>query len=290
MAKKNLALGRGLGAILSEVGQAYENNLSDNSELVVELDIDSIKPNPYQPRKHFLHDSVHELSESILEHGLLQPILVYEDQNNDYILIAGERRLRASKLANLKTIKAIVANIDITKLREIALIENIQREDLNPIDLANSYRELIDDYKITHDELAKKIKKSRTQITNTMRLLNLPGEIQKLLLEEKITQGHAKMLLSLNNEEQKIALGSIIGQKLSVRDTEMLVKKIKTSDNIHKTSLKSQDKIISDQKIIKLKTLLKQYSILSFIKNNSLVLEFSDKSKIDEIIRKLSSE
>ncbi|PAF44220.1 ParB/RepB/Spo0J family partition protein [Helicobacter sp. 11S02596-1] len=289
MAKKNLALGRGLGAILSEVGQAYENNLSDNSELVVELDVDIIKPNPYQPRKHFVQDSVSELSQSIAEHGLLQPILVYEDNNNDYVLIAGERRLRASKLAGLKTIRAIVVNIDTAKLREVALIENIQREDLNPIDLANSYKELIEDYKITHDELAKKIKKSRVQITNTLRLLGLSSKIQESLIEEKITQGHAKILVTLDEDEQGVVLDSILGQKLSVRDTELLVKKLKKSDSApNDRALKPTKTPNFDQKIAKIKDILKDYSISSSFKDNRLVLELSDESKIDILIKKLS--
>ncbi|PAF49904.1 chromosome partitioning protein ParB [Helicobacter sp. 12S02232-10] len=290
MAKKNLALGRGLGAILSEVTQAYENNLSDNSELVVELDVDIIKPNPYQPRKHFVKDSVSELSQSIVEHGLLQPVLVYEGDDNDYVLIAGERRLRASKLAGLKTIRAIVVNVDTAKLREIALIENIQREDLNPIDLANSYKELIEDYKITHDELAKKIKKSRTQITNTLRLLNLSPKVQESLTEEKITQGHAKILITLNNSEQEIVLDSILGQKLSVRDTEFLVKKLKRPAQIEKKNfLKSGKTPVFNQRIVELKDILKNYLISSSFKDDQLVLYISDESKIDMLIKKLSS-
>ncbi|PAF52736.1 ParB/RepB/Spo0J family partition protein [Helicobacter sp. 13S00477-4] len=288
LAKKNLALGRGLGAILSEVGQAYENNLSDNSELVVELDVDIIKPNPYQPRKHFINDSVSELSESIAEHGLLQPILVYEDEKNDYILIAGERRLRATKLANLKTIKAIIANIDTIKLREIALIENIQREELNPIDLANSYKELIDDYQITHDELAKKIKKSRTQITNTLRLLNLSLKVQGSLIEGKISQGHAKILITLDKDQQEVVLESILGQKLSVRDTESLVHRLKKPLEVEKSSNVNKKTLINETEKIKLKKIFQGYHISSSFKGNHLILNISEKSQIDELIDKLS--
>lgn len=202
-AKKSLALGRGLGAILGEVEKAYENDLNDNSDLVVELDIHSIKPNPFQPRKHFDTTALEELASSIKEHGLLQPILVFADDEEGYSLIAGERRLRASKLAGFSTIKAIIVDIKTERLREVALIENIQREDLNPIDLAQSYKELIEDYGITHEELAKKISKSRTQITNTLRLLTLSLEVQEQLLEGKITQGHAKVLVGLASEEQR---------------------------------------------------------------------------------------
>ncbi|PAF48430.1 chromosome partitioning protein ParB [Helicobacter sp. 12S02634-8] len=290
MAKKNLALGRGLGALLSEVSQAYENNLSDNSELVVELDVDIIKPNPYQPRRHFSADSVSELSESIAEHGLLQPVLVYENHDGDYVLIAGERRLRASKLAGLKTIKAIIVDVDITKLREIALIENIQREELNPIDLAHSYKELIEDYQITHDELAKKIKKSRTQITNTLRLLGLSSAVQEALVAEKLTQGHAKILITLSEAEQHIALDSILGQKLSVHDTELLVKKLKThpsspSSPQPKSSLTPPK---TDKRLTWLKSALEDYGISCAIKKGRLVLDISDDSKIEALMEKLS--
>ena len=227
MAKKKLAMGRGLGAILSETAEAYEQNLSDNSSLVLELDVDIIKPNPYQPRKTFNPQALQELSESIKEHGLLQPVIVYDNGDGDYVLIAGERRLRASKLAGLDNIKAIVAEIDFKHMRELAIIENIQREDLGAIELALSYQELLEEYDMTHEELSKRINKSRAQITNTLRLLQLSDEIKDLLNENKITQGHAKMLVTLDNREQKLVADSIIGQKLNVRDTETLIKKIK---------------------------------------------------------------
>ena len=181
---KKQALGRGLGALIGEMEKAYEQNMGDDSQLVVEIDIDLIKPNPLQPRKNFDEGSIAELAASIKEYGILQPILVYEE-NNEFFLIAGERRLRASKIAKLSSIKAIVADIKPEKLREMALIENIQREDLNPIDLALSYSALIKDYNITQDELAQKVQKSRPQITNTLALLKLPNNAQALLMSGK---------------------------------------------------------------------------------------------------------
>ncbi|MCD6654676.1 MAG: ParB/RepB/Spo0J family partition protein [Sulfurovum sp.] len=228
-----MALGRGLGEILSEVEEAYEKDLSniDSFELeaqgarVEELDVNSIAPNPFQPRKHFDEKALQELSESIKEHGLLQPIVVIEKEDG-YLLIAGERRLRAHKLAKLQQIKAIIAQVDIgeIRLRELALIENIQREDLNAIELANSYAELIEVHKITHEELSDIVHKSRSQITNTMRLLTLSSYAQKELISGKISQGHAKVLIGLDEEKQKILIQSILGQKLSVRDTEKMIK------------------------------------------------------------------
>ena len=228
-----MALGRGLGAILSEVEEAYEKDLGgiDSFELeaqgarVEELLVDSITANPFQPRKHFDEQALKELSKSILEHGLLQPIVVIAKEDG-YQLIAGERRLRAHRLARLTSIKAIVADVEIdeVRLRELALIENIQRENLNAIELANSYAELIEVHNITHDNLSSIVHKSRSHITNTMRLLGLSSYAQRQLVEAKISQGHAKVLVGLDEKKQKIVIDSIMGQKLSVRDTENMVK------------------------------------------------------------------
>ena len=242
-----MALGRGLGEILSEVEEAYEKDLSDidSFELesqgarVEEIAVKSIAANPFQPRKHFDEQALKELSQSIAEHGLLQPIVVIEKEDG-YLLIAGERRLRAHKLAKLTNIKAIIANVEIDeiRLRELALIENIQRENLNAIELANSYAELIEVHNITHDDLSSIVHKSRSQITNTMRLLSLSSYAQEQLAEGKISQGHAKVLVGLDEKKQKIVIDSVIGQKLSVRDTENMVKNYKgdVSKNVAKTA------------------------------------------------------
>jgi len=237
MAKKS-GLGKGLGDILNEIGSTYESQFnevlddSSGSDLVNEIDVELIDPNPYQPRKYFDEEKLQELSDSIKKHGLLQPIVVIEHEDR-YILIAGERRLRATKLAKLKTIKAIIAQVELDeiRLRELALIENIQRENLNPIELAQSYKELIDVHNITHEELAEIVNKSRSQITNTLRLLNLSDYAQNAIIENKISQGHAKILVGLQEKEQQILVDTIIGQKLSVRDAEELVKKLKSDTN-----------------------------------------------------------
>jgi len=231
-----MALGRGLGDILSEVEEAYEKDLSDieNFELeshgarIEELPVGKISPNPFQPRKHFDAQALEELSHSIRKHGLLQPIVVMEKEDG-YLLIAGERRFRAHKLAEIETIKAIVADVDIdeARLRELALIENIQRENLNAIELANSYAELIEVHNITHDELSSIVHKSRSQITNTIRLLSLSPYAQQQISAGKISQGHAKVLVGIDEKKQKIIIDSIIGQKLSVRDAEKMAKTYK---------------------------------------------------------------
>ena len=293
MAKKKLAMGRGLGAILAETAEAYEQNLSDNSSLVLDLDIDIIKPNPYQPRKTFNQEALQELSESIKEHGLLQPIVVYDNGDGDYVLIAGERRLRASKLAGLSNIRAIVAEIEQTKMRELAIIENIQREELNAIELALSYQELLEEYDITHEELSKRINKSRTQITNTLRLLQLCDEVKAMLGEEKITQGHAKMLVTLSESEQKLVADSIIGQRLSVRDTETLIKKLKNGqdstakDSISKAKPKGQAKNLDISLLEELRMELSSLGIQSNINATKLSIDFKSDAEITTLLKKI---
>lgn len=282
MAKKQ-ALGRGLGELLGEVEKAYEKNLNVRSEDVIELSADIIKPNPYQPRKTFKQESLQELAMSITEHGLLQPILVYEDEG-DYFLIAGERRLRASKIAKQSTIKAIIADVPKDKLRELAIIENIQRENLNPIDLAISYKELIDSYHITHDELAKKLKISRTQITNTLRILELSEYTQNLILENKISQGHAKIMVGLSQEEQKILADSIIGQRLSVRETENLVKTIKAPNQKPNKPINKKPQL----DLQKLQEVFSDLGIQNTISKDTIIIK-PTKEKIDYLIKKLKS-
>lgn len=223
-----MALGRGLGELLGEVETAYSNSNTNTSvNSILELNVDLIKPNPNQPRKIFDEDKLRELSDSIVEHGLLQPVTVIEDNIGEYVLIAGERRLRAHKLANLQTIKVAVIEIEDFKLRELALIENIQRDDLNIVELAYSYAQLINEHNITHDELSKKVFKSRTSITNTLRLLQLSSYVQQMLANSKISAGHGKVMLGLSEDDQKKVSDSIVGQKLSVRETETLVRELK---------------------------------------------------------------
>ena len=225
-----MALGRGLDALFGETESAYENE-GTQLDKILEIAIKDIKPNPFQPRKTFDEVALHELSESIKEDGLLQPIIVNEDFDG-YILIAGERRLRASKLAKLKTIRCIIVKSNDERMRKFALIENIQREELNAIELAVAYEELIKLHDITQEQLATMIYKSRTNITNTLRLLQLSSKTQKALLEKKISAGHAKVLVGLDEKEQQVMVNSIVGQKLSVREVEAMIKSKKTQEII----------------------------------------------------------
>ena len=283
-----MALGRGLGEILSEVEEAYAKDLSsmDSSELeaqgarVAEIEVTSISPNPFQPRKHFDEQALQELSESIKEHGLLQPIVVIE-KDDGYMLIAGERRLRAHKLAGIPLVKAVIADVDIDeiRLRELALIENIQRENLNPIELANSYAELIEVHGIRHEDLSEIVHKSRSQITNTMRLLTLSEYAQKQLLKGNISQGHAKVLVGLDTAKQKRIIDTIIGQKLSVREAEKIVKNYK---NNHEKKLKPQTKTaLMDNYRSEISTVL---PFRHKIKSKSVEISFSSAEEIENFL------
>jgi ParB family chromosome partitioning protein len=278
-----MALGRGLSELLGEVKTAYDNNTTNSSLNVIEIDIDKIEPNPHQPRKIFNKDKLLELSKSIQQHGLLQPIVVTRDRNK-FILIAGERRLKASKIASLKVIKATILDIDDTKLRELALIENIHRDDLNIIEVAYSYAGLINEHGMTHDELANMVIKSRSSITNTLRLLTLSVYSQQMLGSNKITMGHAKVIIGLDEEKQKLIVNSIIKQQLSVRETEYLVKNFKISkknitNNITKTNSK-----INFKPLKTIINLMSKENLSVKTKKNYLKIEFSDNNDISKFL------
>ncbi|ELL44379.1 ParB/RepB/Spo0J family partition protein [Spiroplasma melliferum] len=212
------------GEGINEVIKGIESN-DALKETANEIALAEIFPNPHQPRKNFNEEELTELAQSIKEYGLIQPIIV-KKTNNGYYLVAGERRSRAAKLAGLTTIPAIVVDFNDQQMKEVALIENIQRVDLNSIEEANAYKELIELLGLTQEELAQRIGKSRSHVTNTMRLLNLPTEVQTLLLENKVTMGQVKPLISLNvdKNEFKNILNKIINLNLNARQVEELVK------------------------------------------------------------------
>ena len=277
-----MALGRGLGELLGEVETAYGKSAGNSNNGVKKIEVSLIKPNPNQPRKIFDEEKLQELSYSIKEHGLLQPIVVVEDEDGTYTLIAGERRLRAHKLANIEEIKAIIVDEDELKLRELALIENIQRDDLNIIELAFCYAQLLNEHNITHEELSKKVFKSRTSITNTLRLLQLSSYVQQFLATDKISAGHAKMMIGLTTEDQKKICDTIIGQKLSVRETEKLIKDLKEKD----TPKPKKEKVTNSYNISNLKLFaefLKNDKIKAKIDKNSIKIEFNSQEDIDKI-------
>lgn len=225
MEQKKKALGRGLEQLFSSEildFDSFESNIMENATEsdIKELPISEIRPNPYQPRKTFNQEALDELAESIKNYGVFQPIIVKKSING-YYLVAGERRLRASKLAGLTTIPAIIKEFSDSQMREIALLENLQRENLTAIELAWAYKGIIDSLHIKQEELAEKIGKSRSHVTNTLGLLRLPNDVQDMILDNKISMGHARVLSKMEDENQIEEFAhKIVDNNMSVRDLE----------------------------------------------------------------------
>ena len=241
MPSVNRGLGKGLGKGLDSmipdkhVAGKKEDNVSRETLM---MDINKIEPNRKQPRQKFNDDTLNELADSIKQMGVIQPLIIRK-KGKMYEIIAGERRWRASKIAGIKQVPVIIKDYTEKEVMEIALIENIQREDLNPIEEAEAYQNLITEYNLKQDELAERVSKSRTTITNSLRLLKLCDEVRQMVMDERISSGHARTLLPLEEENllKKIAY-QIMDEKLSVRDTEALVKKIMNQNNEKKKSKK----------------------------------------------------
>jgi len=230
MASKGL--GKGLDSMIppkrTARAQAQDSaaNKNANKSGEVILKINDVEPNKNQPRRTFNEDSLIELSESIKQHGIVQPLVVAK-QKDYYEIIAGERRWRAAKIAGLKEVPVIIKDYSPQEIMEVALIENIQREDLNPIEEAKAYKNLIDEYNLKQDQVAEKVSKSRTAVTNALRLLKLDDRVQEMLINENISSGHARALLGLDDAEKQYNIATqIFDEKLSVRETEKLVKQI----------------------------------------------------------------
>lgn len=220
---KKFTLGKGLSALIPE--DIEESVQSEDGKILVSLN--KIKNDNNQPRKAFDSDKIAELTESIKTHGIIQPLILRKSEDDCYVIVAGERRWRAAKMAGLKEVPAIIMDLSEKDVLEISLIENIQRQDLNPIEEALAYRKLLNEFKLTQEDLSKRIGKSRTAITNTMRLLNLDSRVQQYIIEGIITEGHGRALLSIKDEELQYELSQkIIDENLSVRELERLVKKI----------------------------------------------------------------
>ncbi|MCS7287180.1 MAG: ParB/RepB/Spo0J family partition protein [Anaerolineae bacterium] len=221
MAGTKRGLGKGLEALIPSLGL-------EESGAIKEISVDEIIPNPYQPRRHLDQEALEELAQSIREHGLIQPLIVTRDEESGkYQLIAGERRWRAARMAGFSTVPVIVKEVSPREMLELALVENIQRADLNPLEEAEAYRFLIEEFGLTQEEVAKRVGKSRVAVANTVRLLRLPSEVKKALAEGLISEGHARALLALSSSELQIrALEKILKRGLNVRQTEELVRKL----------------------------------------------------------------
>jgi ParB-like partition proteins len=229
---KKHGLGRGLGALIPEEVQEQKGTTS--------IDINLISSNDSQPRKHFDQEKIIELAQSIKEHGIIQPIVLTRNGEN-YTIVAGERRWRAAKSIGLKEVPSIVMELSDKQILEISLIENLQREDLNPIEEALAYKKLIYDFKLTQEELGNKVGKSRTTITNSMRLLNLDNRVQDYLIEGVISEGHGRALLGISDMEMQYNLSQrIIDEELSVREVEAIIKSIAKNNNEKENQSKNE--------------------------------------------------
>lgn len=245
-------LGKGLDSLIpNAVGEAKikkevkETNVSANGPETI-VKITKVEPNREQPRKNFDEDALQELADSIKQFGLLQPILV-QDRKDYYEIIAGERRWRAAKLAGLKEVPVIIRNYTEQEIVEISLIENIQREDLNPIEEALAYKRLLTEFNLKQDEVAERVSKSRTAVTNSIRLLKLCDEVQQMVIDDMISTGHARALIAVENPEEQYALAQkIFDEKLSVRDVEKLMKNLNKPAKTKKVDDKTLQVIYQD--------------------------------------------
>lgn len=233
MAVKRGGLGKGLDSLITDkvgtgntTAETAKTKKAEPDKDVTFVKIGKVEPNREQPRKNFDEDALLELSESLKQYGVLQPLLV-QDKTDYYEIIAGERRWRAAKLAGLKEVPVIIKNLTEQEIVEISLIENIQRENLNPIEEALAYKRLLNEFNLKQDEVAERVSKSRTAVTNSMRLLKLDERVQQMVIDDMISTGHARALLGITDNEQQYALAQqIFDEKLSVRETEKLVKKL----------------------------------------------------------------
>lgn len=224
---KKHGLGRGINSLIDDYSTYEVKKLEESGSKVLELDIETVKPNPNQPRKVFEPNALMDLRDSIVSNGILQPILVEEIADKSYVIIAGERRYRAAKMAGLKTVPAIVRSFSNLQRMEVSLIENIQREDLNPVEEARAYSYLLSESGIKQEELAQKVGKGRSTITNSLRILNLPKEMLSFLEKGEITSGHARAILSVNNPaEQDILFHRILDEDLTVRQAEKVAEEL----------------------------------------------------------------
>jgi ParB family chromosome partitioning protein len=266
-------LGKGLKDLLNtELPDQVEAIQKDSSRRKFDIDLKLINPNPYQPRKKFDQSKLVELSQSIKEYGILTPILVRKF-GDKYQIVAGERRFRAAQLSKLKTVPAIIESFNDNQMMEIALIENIQREDLNVIEEARAFAGIQTSFKVTQEQLSRRLGKSRSYIANLLRLLSLPGNVQDMIAEDKLSMGHARTLIGLNNQDIEKLAKEIVGKKLNVRQTETLV-------NLHK---KGKDKAYLNLE----KKLSSKYNRKINISGKTIKISFKDEKDLNKLVDEL---
>lgn len=290
MPKLNSSLGRGLEALIPQKiinPVSMIGNLEEASQDRVEdIPVEDIQVNPMQPRQHFDEGQIDELIESVREHGIIQPLIVTK-QKDGYELIAGERRLRAAKACGFKTVPAVLRDASVQQKLEVSLVENLQRQDLNPIDEALAYQRLINEFHLTQEQVAKKIGKARASVANTLRLLALPQEIQLALIEGRLSSGHAKVILSLTDPKEQLAcFRKIIQGKLTVRDAEKEVKRVQG----RKSKTPSQDFITLDQEEKLREALGTKVNIEKRGQQGRIIIEYYSQEELQELLKKLTNQ
>lgn len=285
-------LGKGLDSLIADKVNKPTTSSTTNADKVndaVLMNITKVEPNREQPRKKFDEDALLELSESIKQFGVLQPLLV-QQRDDYYEIIAGERRWRAAKLAGMKEVPVIIKKLTEQEIMEISLIENIQREDLNPIEEAQAYKRLLTEFNLKQDEVAERVSKSRTAVTNAMRLLKLNEKVQQMVIDEMLTTGHARALLGIEDpEKQYVIAQKIFDEKLSVRDTEKLVKNLQNEKkDISEVGKKIDPKLEAIYRDLEeqMKTILgtKVYINPKDDKKGKLEIEYYSQDELDRII------
>ncbi len=285
MALKRSGLGKGLDAIF------IENDIEEQ-ENIKTVRISKIEPNRNQPRKDFDDEALEELATSIAKHGVLQPLLVRPIEDGGYQIIAGERRWRASKMAGITEIPVIIKEMTDSQVMEVALIENLQREDLSPVEEAKGYKQLMDSYGFTQEEISKSVGKSRPSITNSLRLLNLPEKVLKMIEKDEISAGHARTLLSLKDEDEIKKIAEMIkDQGLSVRQTEAIVKKL-AEENKKKKIKKKERLVFFDEVEANLREYLGRKVKIkgSGKKKGVLQIEFYGEEDLSDLAKRLGKE
>lgn len=286
MVSKKNALGKGLGALLenakTDITSKPSNETNAQAGLISRINIDSITPNPFQPRIDFEKESLLELTDSIKEHGVIQPITVRKIGRDNFQIISGERRYQACKIAKIIELPCYIRIANDQEMLEMAIVENIQRKNLNAIEIGLSYQRLIDECNLTHEQLSIKLSKNRSTISNFLRLLNLPVEVQKALRDSKITMGHARALLSFNSEAEILSgFKKIISESLSVRDAEKMN---------HKKKLPNEEKVILSSYELRMQNNI-SFQLKSDVKikkntngKGQLVITFKNQDQLNEIL------
>lgn len=289
MAVKKKGLGKGIGALIpdfkEENAQPVQDILNSNEKTVSELKITSIEPNKGQPRKDFDEEQLKALADSIAEYGVIQPIVVKKVKENRYVIVAGERRWRAARLAGLKTIPTVINDYDEQTLMEVALIENLQREDLNPIEEALGYRDLMDKFALTQEQISVRIGKSRPAIANSLRLLNLCDEVREMVRSGKLSSGHARCLVTITEKEGQIAVANeIIKHDLSVRDTELLVKNF-NKGKTERSPKKEKDIYIADLESRLSKKLGYKVTVSEGARKSKIEIDYYNNDDLEKILK-----